>query len=115
MSNGKQSPRVTAAKTAVALRTQHHGGAILAGGQPGNRGGPGRPPSAIRLRCLESFESRIVVAEEIADNRDERPRDRLAALELLARYAGLASHSFDPEAALRTELRSREVDELFSW
>ena len=36
------------------LIPQEHGGALLAGGVPGNKGGPGRPPSAIRgeLRAI---------------------------------------------------------------
>lgn len=115
MSANRNKAHQTAAKSAVALRAQPHGGALLPGGQPGNRGGSGRPPSAVRLRCLDSFEARITVAEEIADNSGERPRDRLAALDLLARYAGLGAHSFDPEAALRSEVRNREIDAITGW
>ncbi len=43
-------------------------GALRGGGKPGNRGGTGRPPSVIRERCRGSFEDRIAVLEEIADD-----------------------------------------------
>jgi hypothetical protein len=72
------------------MRPQSHGGALLPGGQPGNRGGSGAPPSAIRSRCRESFLSRIAIAERIADDESQDARDRLKALELLARL-GLGS------------------------
>lgn len=42
-------------------------GLLYAGGVPGNAGGSGRPPSAVRHAARESFASRINVLEEIAD------------------------------------------------
>lgn len=42
-------------------------GLLYAGGVPGNAGGTGRPPSAVRHAARESFASRINVLEEIAD------------------------------------------------
>jgi len=51
-----------------ALVPQPHGGAIYGGGVPGHRGGPGRPPSALRERLRGSFEQRIAVLENIADD-----------------------------------------------
>jgi len=73
-----------------ALQPQPHGGALLSGGQLGNRGGSGHPPSVIRARCRESFLSRVSIAERIADDESQDARDRLKALELLARL-GLGS------------------------
>ncbi len=94
----------TAAETAdPKLRRQPHGGALLDKGVPGNRGGSGRPPSAIRQRCLTAFDARISVAESIADDHKAAPRDRLAALDLLARLGGLEWRSYDPRADAQAE------------
>ena len=46
-------------------------------GNPGNKGGTGRPKSAIRASCAESFDVRIRVAEEIADDPDASRAERL--------------------------------------
>lgn len=54
----------TAGDTA-ALIPQPHGGALRAGGKPGNRGG--RPASAVRRRLRGSFAERIDVLQGIAD------------------------------------------------
>jgi len=70
----------------VALVPQPNGSKLLAGGLPGNRGGPGAPPSAIREQLRGSFAERIKVLEEIADNDKYKPRDRAQAIEILARY-----------------------------
>ena len=45
--------RKTAVKTAVDLVPQRHGGALLRGGKPGNRGG-GRPRSLVRDDLLQA-------------------------------------------------------------
>ena len=44
---------------------QPHGGALNAGGTPGNRGGVGRPPSEVRRMAREMFEARLPVLEQI--------------------------------------------------
>src|SRR5262245_49517400 len=74
---------------ASAKRPQAHGGALLSGGVRGNRGGSGVPPSIIRMRCRRSFIERIAIAERIADDEASASRDRIRALELLARIGGL--------------------------
>ena len=88
--NGK-----TAVKTAVAqVRRgttpdripQPHGGALLSGGLPGNRGGIGRPPSALRERLRGSFDERVGVLEQIADDQAADPQDRIRALEVMGKY-----------------------------
>src|SRR5687767_12135252 len=85
--------RQTAAKTPV-LVLQPHGGALLTAGKQGNKGGSGRPPSALRARLRASFEERLQIAEEIDDDADQSPADRLRALALLGRY-GLGSATTD--------------------
>lgn len=57
----------TTAKTTVARIPQPHGGALNAHGTPGNGGGTGRPPSAIRDRFREALDKRLPVLEDVAD------------------------------------------------
>lgn len=68
------------------LRTPSHGNGKLQVGNPGNRGGPGVPSSELRERLRGSMEERVAVLEEIADDTDSRPADRIRAIELLAKY-----------------------------
>lgn len=91
---------------APAKRPQPHGGALNVGGTPGNRGGTGRPPSAVRARCLGSFDERIHVAEEIASSPAYEASDRLRALDLLGKYAGLqkVEHTGEDSAPIRFTL-----------
>jgi hypothetical protein len=56
-------------------------GALLAGGIPGNRGGPGRPSSEVRARCRARSYDRIPVLESIADDPKVAPADRVRAIE----------------------------------
>lgn len=49
------------------LVVQPHGGALKTGGNPGNRGGSGPPPSALRDRLRGAMADRIPVIEQIAD------------------------------------------------
>ena len=66
------------------LVPQAHGGALRRGGT--NRGGPGRPPSAIREQLRGSFEQRIRVLEDIADGKEYSAADRLRAVDLLGKF-----------------------------
>jgi hypothetical protein len=63
---GTAAARKTAAESAapVAKRPQPHGGALLPGGKPGNKGGPGRPPLAFKafaaaLAASPEFQARL--------------------------------------------------------
>ncbi len=69
-----------------ALVRQPHGGAILGGGLPGHVGGGGRPSSVLRERLRGSFQDRVKVLEEIADDSKADPQDRIRAIDVLARY-----------------------------
>lgn len=93
-------------------RRQPHGGALLNGGVRGNRGGSGAPPSLIRLRCRESFLSRISIAERVADDERSAPRDRLKALELLARLGGVDNAAVTDQEARVAELRASGVPKV---
>lgn len=65
-----------------------NGARLPVGAHPGNTGGKpgrsGRPPSAIRKALRESFDNRVHLLEEIAD--DGSNKDKLQALELMGRY-----------------------------
>lgn len=62
----KPKAKKSAAKSPAKIR-QAHGGALFTGGNPGNKGGTGRPPSAIREQLRGSFAERIAVLERFAD------------------------------------------------
>ena len=101
--------------TQAELVQQQHGGALRVG-NPGNRGGPGRPPSALRERLRGSLDERVAVLEEIADNPDASDRDRIKAVDILGKY-GLGTVREvtveDVREKLRTtlELLRQELDE----
>ena len=80
-----------------------NGGTLLPGGKPGNKGGIGRPPSAIREHLRGSFAERVKVLESIADGEpivrvrlpdgsesesriSASPADRIRAIDMLAKY-----------------------------
>lgn len=71
----------TAKTTGVAKVPQPQGGALNAGGTPGNNGG--RPPSEIRRIARLAFEERLPLLSEIADT-GKRDGDRIKAIEVLA-------------------------------
>ena len=84
--NGEQH-RPKKAGHLPALVPQPHGGALYAGGVPGHDGkNAGRPPSALRERLRGSFAERVTVLEEIADDPNLDPQDRIRAVDTLAKY-----------------------------
>jgi hypothetical protein len=90
--------------TADTVPTQEgkNGGTLLVG-NPGNAGGLGATPSAIRLLCRKSFAERVPILEQIADGlltqdvpTKDGPvavgpslRDRAHAIALLGKYGGI--------------------------
>ena len=87
----------------VELVPQEHGGALLAGGRPGNKGG-GRTPNEIRVLMREPLAKLLPIITEIAEASDIqevtcphcnekhevtswlKARDKLQAVDLLAKY-----------------------------
>jgi hypothetical protein len=63
---------------------QEHGGSLQVG-NPGNAGGTGRPPSQIRAALAAAFDKRIVLYEQIADNKKLPKSERLKALSEMGR------------------------------
>jgi hypothetical protein len=82
-------------------------------GNPGNGSSAGRPATAVRLAALRSVADRIAIAESIADDTRSSARDRLAALGLLLRIAGLHDLAYDPVAAARAEAEADRLNALF--
>ena len=95
----------TATKTAGELIPQAHGGALLAGGKPGNKGGPGRPRSLIRERLsgvldehgvntlteiLTAPRETVVTCSECGSETKVRPpssdADRIRATDVAGKY-----------------------------
>ena len=91
----------------VELNKQDHGGALLSGGVPGNRGGTGRPKSEVRLRCRGSFDQRIPIIEAIIDSGESSSADKLRAMDLLGKYGGL--HQIDATSGVKPLMTSEEA------
>jgi hypothetical protein len=70
-----------------------HGGALRNGGW--NSGGSGPAPSALRARLRGSFANRVAIAEDIATDVTQTATDRLRAIDLLAKYAGISGLGAD--------------------
>ena len=88
--HGSETGKLTA--QLPALVPQAHGGALYHGGVPGHVGAGGRPPSALRARLRGSFDERVKVLEEIADDQEAPRTDRIRAVDVLAKY-GLGAAS----------------------
>jgi len=67
-------------------RTPKTGRGRLRTGNPGNRGGPGRPPDAIRRACRKSFDERLKLLRRFADDVKLDPSIRMKAIETLGKY-----------------------------
>ena len=69
------------------VRPSHGKGLLRRGSRPGESiAGVGRPPSALRERLRGSFDERVAVLEEIADDPRQSPADRTRAIDILAKY-----------------------------
>jgi len=75
---------ITPGKSSVELKPQKHGGALQVG-NPGNKGGPGRPPSELRQILRMGFSDAIPELARIAKE-GITERDRISAIDKLAKY-----------------------------
>lgn len=69
---------------------QPHGGYLVPGAGGGPQPGSGRPKSEVKAALRLSFEKRIPVLEQIADSADEQAKDRIRAVDTLAKYSEIA-------------------------
>lgn len=68
---------------------QPHGGALVPGAGGGPQPGSGRPKSVVKAALRLSFEQRIPVLEQIADDAEEQAKDRIRAVDTLGKYSEL--------------------------
>ena len=99
----QETPQETAhaRKEAPPLRTPSHGvGKLYSGGVPGNKGG-GRPRSKVREAATLAFDERIDVLSAIADDVDAKDGDRVRAVDVLGRHAGISKEEVIPRELVR--------------
>ena len=83
------------------LRTPSHGvGKLYAGGVPGNKG-VGRPRSKVREAASLAFDERIEVLSAIADDVEAKDGDRVRAVDVLGRHAGIAKDEVIPSELVK--------------
>lgn len=95
------STKKRAAKSAE-LIPQPHGGALLTGGVPGNKGGTGRPPDWLKALKREAASDAVVQVKEMLSRR-ELDADQLIKV----------GKDFDPdekETAVKHDITIRLVD-----
>lgn len=85
-----------------------NGGTLVAGGGCAGTPGPGRPASKIREKAALAFEASIDFLDKLWRDVKAKPRDRIAAAELLGRYSiGVGNAQLDEQ--MRAASRPREV------
>lgn len=67
------------------LIPQPNGGALLSGGVPGHKGGPGRPPSEVRRAFLDALHGGPEALQRIITSTGSRDADRIAAIAAAAK------------------------------
>lgn len=110
-STRKRKPKKTTAKrTAVAKVPQPHGGALNAGGTPGNKGGTGRPPNSFRAFLKTLREDPEVQSAILSAAKDPTSRGFSTAMALAEKYD-------DDKPAERGELKVSGLESLIaqSW
>jgi hypothetical protein len=81
----RKNGRKSTGKTPVgALVPQAHGGALRHGGT--NRGGPGRPPSAIRATARQAFDEALPIVAKIVRGKETKDSDRIRGADVLGKY-----------------------------
>jgi len=98
------------------LVPQPHGGALLSGGQKGNKGGPGRPTGALRARMFGALDEQLAVASDIASGQPVEMQeinlpDVLAHVECPSCGGGLQPKSVDDMLAKITVRGSASAGE----
>ena len=96
-----------------ALVPQKHGGALLPGAGGGPQPGAGRPPSKIREAARLAFAERLGVLTDIADGKDARDADRIAAMKVLADTGGVDKIALTVEEQPETEWTPERTAEMW--
>lgn len=87
--------KTTGISTGIERVPQPHGGALNAGGTPGNIGGTGRPPSQVRAASRIAYYDRIPILEQIADDKNAANPERIAAIKTLGGFGLSGAISVD--------------------
>lgn len=95
-----QTPKQSPTWDPNALETRKEGGALLRGGNYGNRGG-GRPRSVVRAASQLAYEERIPVLALIADDPRSKDGDRIRAVDALGKHAGVSKEEAIPRELVR--------------
>jgi hypothetical protein len=87
--NGNGTSGKTAVRqrsTILAKRAQPHGGALLSGGLPGNRGGVGKMPETLRIRSRDVYDKWLDWADKAMDDPGTPPEIRMQIGNTAGRY-----------------------------
>lgn len=82
----KRKRKTTAKTPAIAKVPQPHGGALNAGGTPGNKGGTGRPPNSFRAFLKTLREDPEVQSAILSAAKDPTSRGFSTAMALAEKY-----------------------------
>lgn len=77
--------KTSSKRSSVARRPQPQGG-YLQTGNPGNAGGAGRPPAAIRAASRAGYDELMPVVLKIGKNARAKHSDRIRAADVLGKY-----------------------------
>lgn len=108
------SPSVAVLDTRVSIPGRNGHGTITPGGKPGNRGGKGTTPSAVRKACRKSFAARMPLLRALADDPNLDVKDRLRAIEMFGRFGLSGAVTWDDirgRLKLQLEVLRRVVPE----
>lgn len=108
----KRAAKTTGVSTAIPKIPQPHGGALNAGGTPGNKGGTGRPPSEVRKAFLAALEGGPEALVAIIQSPTSRDADRIAAIAAAAKIGLPVQIEPLPVAPLTPEERTARLTQL---
>ena len=92
--------------------TGHGNNGNLRAGNPGNKGG-GREASKVREAARFQYAERLHVLTTIADDEDNKPLERIAALKLLADSGGVDKIALTVDEQPEQELTPERVANFF--
>lgn len=84
---------------------------VLNVGNPGNKGGPGRPKSEVVAACRQGFDERIPILTQIAEDPNASQSDRLKAIDLLGKYGQLQHIEINSTGSMTVKVVFEEAEE----
>jgi hypothetical protein len=114
VSKAKKTPEKTPEPKTPPLIPQEHGGALLAGGVPGNKGGTGRPPNVLRSKSRAVYEKFLEWADKEA-SKDAPDPNVMAQIGRITSSVGIPKQSEVKHSglfALAARLETMSAEEL---